>query len=69
MPGTSVAPFLGGGSAEHEGQGGISRNGIKIYLTRQAEVDKWSLLIVNLFVDLCPIYLPLSSHNVAENGR
>ena len=24
--------MLGGGSAEHEGQGGISRNGIKIYL-------------------------------------
>ena len=28
--------------------------------TRQAGVDKRSLLIVNLFVDLCPIYLPLS---------
>ena len=27
---------------------------------RQAGVDKRSLLIVNLFVDLCPIYLPLS---------
>ena len=29
-------------------------------LTRQAGVDERSLLIVNLFVDLCPIYLPLS---------
>ena len=29
-------------------------------LSRQAGVDKRSLLIVNLFVDLCPIYLPLS---------
>ena len=29
-------------------------------VTRQAGVDKRSLLIVNLFVDLCPIYLPLS---------
>ena len=28
--------------------------------TRQAGVDKQSLLIVNLFVNLCPIYLPLS---------
>ena len=28
--------------------------------TRQAGVDKRSLLTVNLFVDLCPIYLPLS---------
>ena len=28
--------------------------------TRQAGVDKRNLLIVNLVVDLCPIYLPLS---------
>ena len=29
-------------------------------VARQVGVDKRSLLIVNLFVDLCPIYLPLS---------
>ena len=32
----------------------------KFPMSRQAGVDKRSLLIVNLFVDLCPIYLPLS---------
>ena len=31
-----------------------------ISFSRQAGVDKRSLLIVNLSVDLCPIYLPLS---------
>ena len=38
-----------------------TKNGRKgPWQTRQAGVDKRSLLIVNLFVDLCPIYLPLS---------